>query len=333
MLRKTAAVILAATLFSAGVPAYSAQAARTAAVQQAVGEWDGVSALEAGKSYVVSASIVIKNAVKIPAGTTVTVESGGKLMIASCGALGVKGRLAIKRGGMLSVNGALKLYSGGSITAGGKLKLGSTSRVTLRGALTAKKTSDISGEPKSLKIDDSAEISLNGALSSEALSLAVYYEARDSGIIKKELSDCLTLLLAEQDGCGALRKYLPPQAFEYIETTLGETALFKACGSWRSELLSELPAGTDLNSVTEINLGSMEIELCDSSYIWGFVNASDIGATIGTALAYSNGKYGRGDLLAVYSGSCTVVTGTGEEYVIYLRGSFVKADGAWYILT
>lgn len=331
MFRKSAAVIIAAALL-AGVPSYSAQAAQTASAHQLTAEWDGVSALEAGKSYVVNSDVTIRSRVIIPADAALTV-AGGKLMIASGGSLGVKGRLSVKREAALSVNGTLKLYSGGTVTVSGKMKLGGTSRVTLNGALTAKKSSDISGEPKSLKIAENAQIKINGALSGEALSLALYSDENDGKVIRKKLSECLTLLLAEQDGYGVLQKYLPVKAFEYIEAKLGKAALLEACGSWRSELLSQLPDGTDLNSVTEIRLVTVEIEYCDSSYINGFVNASAAGKQIGTARAYSKGKFGRGDLLAVYSGSCTAVTGTGEEYVIYLRGSFVKADGAWYILT
>lgn len=223
MFKKIPALLLsAAILASSSVTAFAETAqTETAAITQTLGasqiEWNGKTALEAGKSYIVSKNVTISKSVTIPAKTTLTVKSGAKLWIGSKGKLLVKGTLKLQKKSTLAVTGTLNLYKGKVLSSSGEVRFGNKSTVTLSGKFTSTQYGSVTGEPKKLTVGDSAVIKITGNNSSKKLAAALNSNeltAADEQEVKELFGQVLDGVLIEKDIMKAYSASFPADVLE-----------------------------------------------------------------------------------------------------------------------
>ena len=177
MKKKIAALALAAAISAAAIPSayaevYSASVTVMAQAESAE-EWNGKTALEAGKSYVVSRSITVSSDMVIPSKTTVTVKNGAKIWVSSKGKLTVKGSLVLQKNSTLAVTGDLALAKGKVIKSSGEIRFSAKSDVVINGKLSVTKYGTITGEPSTLSVGSKAVVKITGANNSAKLSAAL----------------------------------------------------------------------------------------------------------------------------------------------------------------
>ncbi|MGN1118777.1 MAG: hypothetical protein ACI4Q4_00365, partial [Oscillospiraceae bacterium] len=150
------AVMAVGAAVPAGAEVYSASVVQELGATAKAVEWNGKTALEAGKSYTVSKNVTISKKVTIPSGTTVTVKNGAKLWVSSKGSLYVKGKLKTESGSTLAITGKLYEYSGKVISVSGAMNLSSKAKVTINGKFTVNSKGTVKGEPNSLTVGSKA---------------------------------------------------------------------------------------------------------------------------------------------------------------------------------
>lgn len=230
MFKRITALLLGAAIMAASSSvafAESVPQVQTVTVEQELGAsaaktWDGKSALEAGKSYVLKKSVTISTKVEIPKGTTLTLNKGVKLGISAKGSLYIRGKLAMKAGSTLSVSGKLYTYSGSTISDSGAIKLNTNKAVvTIGGRLTVNKTGTISGVPKSIKLGKNGKVVINGKNTCAKLKALLNSGNSSLEQDKKAIGDMLTkvyeTMLVDGDYYGAMQQALPEQVMKNAE--------------------------------------------------------------------------------------------------------------------
>lgn len=171
--------------------------------------WDGKSALEAGKSYVLKKNVTLSKKVEIPKGTTLTVNSGVKLTIGTKGSLYIRGTLFLKSNSTLLVSGKLYTYSGSKISDSGAIKLTTNkAAVTIYGTLTVNKTGTFSGTPKSMSLSRNAKVTINGKNTCKKLTSLVE-TVNTMKAIGNRLTTLMTKMMVDKDYYGAIKDAVP----------------------------------------------------------------------------------------------------------------------------
>ena len=81
--------------------------------------WHGTTELKEGRTYYVTEDIKVRTVVNIPAGTKLSVRSGGSLRVMSSGTVNVYGELAVAIGGMVKNSGKFNVKKGGTLNVYG----------------------------------------------------------------------------------------------------------------------------------------------------------------------------------------------------------------------
>lgn len=305
----------AAILAASSLTAYAeAPRTETAAVAQTLGasaaEWNGKTALQAGKSYVVSKNVSISKSVTIPAKTTVTVKNGAKLWITSNGKLLVKGTLKMQKGSTLAVTGTLNLYKGKVLSSSGEVRFGNKSTVTLSGKFTSTQYGSITGEPKKLTVGDSAVINITGKNSSSKLDTIV-----KSAGAEKMVNSFFVTAIEKQDIYSALKAAYPQKMIDRLTEIFSENgaSLKNYCKEFGKEYFAEIEAqGIDLSDVSvSVKLSGLSSDKAASDK-W----VTDI-------YGKNCGFYKAEAKITMKSGKKTLT----EEMTLHLIQS---KDGAWY---
>lgn len=121
------------------VPIFSISASAAAA------KWNGTSALQSGKSYVISSAVTMDSKFTIPAKTTLTISSGGSLTISKGVTATLNGTLSVSKGGTLNVNGTLNTDEKSTLKVSGKLTYGGSAKLKINGTYTVSSTGKVSG--------------------------------------------------------------------------------------------------------------------------------------------------------------------------------------------
>lgn len=107
--------------------------------------WNGTSLLKSGRNYAVTTQVTMDSSFIIPANTTLTVYSTGKLTIAKGATATLKGTLAVNKGGTLNILGTLNADENSTIKVSGKLGYSASAKLKINGKLTVNSTGTIAG--------------------------------------------------------------------------------------------------------------------------------------------------------------------------------------------
>ena len=327
MFKKAAAIILCAAMAVPTVNAYAEQPVQTEAIVReyaaSAKEWDGKTALTAGKSYTVSGKVTISKSVTIPSGTTLTVAKGGKLTVSSKGTLNVKGTLNIKSGATMTVNGKLKLYSGKKLTVGGTLKFGKSSTVSLSGKTTISAFGIITGEPKTVTAGSKATLKADGVIDSTKIAKA-FKKTSDSKQAKAIVTDVTEAVFVKGEISGLFKTVFPKGVYEELEKefdaeemgcTLDEAldSISQFIAAMMASESGALPTGVDTSKLTVKFIGKSELPAAEESLAQYYKNITAAAVVNGNyALTYENNNNDFMDAEIV------------EAYI-------VKIDGVWYM--
>ena len=258
MFKKITALLLSGALMAgmttafaeSPAPVQTAQTVREYAAKAA--EWNGKTAMKAGKSYVVSKNLTISKKVTLPKGAALTVKNGAKLTIGAKGTLNVKGTLTVKSGAALAVSGKLYEYKTGKLTVSGTASLGKKSNVTINGKLTVGSTGVIKGTPRALTLARVAATSIKGRNTCAKLAAAI-----ENNAINALLTDFFTLSLVDGDFYGAVKRAYPASYVEFLDGLFREEGLSlrEYCTKYGEALKQQYAdEGFDLTSVTEVSV-------------------------------------------------------------------------------
>ncbi len=258
MIKKITALLLSGALMAgmttafaeAPAPVQTAQTVREYAAKAA--EWNGKTAMKAGKAYVVTKNLTISKKVTLPKGATLTVKNGAKLAIGTKGTLNVKGTLTVAKGATLAVSGKLYEYKTGKLTVSGTASLGKKSNVTINGKLTVGSTGVIKGTPKSLTLAAVAATTIKGKNTCAKLAAAI-----DNNAISALLTDLFTLSLVDGDYYGAVKRAYPASYVEFLDGLFKEEGLSlkEYCAKYGEALKQQYAdEGLDMDSITEVSV-------------------------------------------------------------------------------
>lgn len=272
--RLTALLVGAAIMAASSTAVYAENVPQTqVTIRQELGAssantWDGKSALEAGKKYVLSKSVTISKKVEIPKGTTLTLNKGVKLGIGAKGSLYIRGTLSMKAGSTLSVSGKLYTYSGSKISDSGSIKLNTNkANVTIGGTLTVNKTGAVSGAPKSIKLGKNAKVTVKGKNTCDKLAELIGSES-DADKEKQEIETMLNGMFDELLSTGnlysAIKKAVPASYIEKAEKEFEEQIKeLDTTGEMAGMTMEDLVNGLFSVMIEEINnsIDSMKISV------------------------------------------------------------------------
>lgn len=230
--RLTALLVGAAIMAASSTAVYAENVPQTqVTIRQELGAssaktWDGKSALEAGKKYVLSKSVTISKKVEIPKGTTLTLNKGVKLGIGAKGSLYIRGTLSMKAGSTLSVSGKLYTYSGSKISDSGSIKLNTNkANVTIGGTFTVNKTGAVSGAPKSIKLGKNAKVTVKGKNTCDKLAELIGGDSaadKEKQEIETMLNGMFDELLSTGNLYSTIKKAVPASYIEKAEKEFEE---------------------------------------------------------------------------------------------------------------
>ena len=256
MLKKITALLLSGVIMAGMTTAFAETPApvQTAQVVQEyaakAAEWNGKTALKAGKSYVVTKNLTLSKKVTLPKGAKLTVKNGAKLTVGAKGTLNIKGTLTVAKGAALAVSGKLCEYKTGALTVSGTASLGKKSSVTINGKLTVGADGTIKGAPKALTLAQAAVTSIKGKNTCAKLSAAI-----DNNAITALLTDFFTLALKDGDFYGAVKRAYPAGYVEFLDSLFKaeELSLKEYCVKYGEALKQQYAdEGFDISGVTDI---------------------------------------------------------------------------------
>ena len=214
------AVMTVGAAVPAGAEVYSASVVQELGATTKAVEWNGKTALKAGKSYVVSKNVTVSKKITIPSGTTVTVKNGAKLWVSSKGKLLIKGTLTVNKGATLAVTGTLYEYKAKKLNVSGAMNFGTKSKITLNGNVTVKSTGTVKGTPKAISVGQYAAVTVKGKNSSEKFAKAI-----EIGAVEKVIGTFFTKSICRSDLYGAMTAVYPADYIKKLDE------MFVAAGS------------------------------------------------------------------------------------------------------
>lgn len=253
--RMLAALLCAAVMGTTGLSA-SAALTETVVMRElnaSAAEWNGKTALQAGKEYVITKNVTVSKEVTVPANTKVTIKNGAKLWISSKGYLDVMGTVRIDKGGTLAVTGWLS-HRGKTIANYGALNFSPKSRVYLYSRFYNKPTGVIKGEPYILaigKVNISPESRVNSEEFQEMLLKALCADVYNKAAIDKAMT-------------AAVETALPPAMLTELERIFaadGNMSFEQFCKEFGDKFVRQFEdeygsidrIGTDFIKVTDIS--------------------------------------------------------------------------------
>jgi hypothetical protein len=278
--------------------------------------WNGTSTLKADTAYVVKSNLTISKKVTIPAGTTLTVKNGAKLIVGSKGSLYVKGSLTVSKGATLSVNGKLYEYKTGKISVSGALKLNSKSDVTLNGGVTVNSSGTISGSTKSVSVGSKAAFTVKGKNSCKKLT-----EAIDSRDIAKVLDSFYTTAMVDGNVYKAVRTVYPSAYITYLNGEFKKqgTTLKAFCEDFSDEFVAALSeSGLTAGSVTAIDVNVTKLTDSTDSL------TDEEKASMETI-------YGAVDKVCTVEADITAKQKSGGDVTEQLEATLANVGGKWYL--
>ncbi len=324
----SAAVLCAAIIVSANVPAYADNgigliSSETFGTSSAI-EWNGKTELESGKKYTVSKDITLTGNVTIPSKTTVTVKKDAEITVGRSAKLVINGSLVLNRDSELTVSGSLTLNKGKNLVCSGDIKFGKYSAIVINGKLTVKSSGEISGTPKSIKVGKNAAVKITG--DNDCYKLAAILSGNDKELDELEsfLVETGTLAFADGDIDAAVSSLLPEKMYDEGVAAYNQMAADNSGALTYEEMLDYY--GKILLMSIKLELGGKveKVEIKDFSAEFVPVKNLD---DAGIFKEY----YGKIENAAKVSGEFELSSGkktyTTEDFDDVL---FVKSDGKWH---
>lgn len=124
-----------------------------AGAESSVIKWDGKTALETGKTYIVTDTVKLKRDITIPSGAKLSVRDGGTLKIYSSGSITIRGELAVAVGGTLFNSGTLNVKKGAEFNVYGTFQSSVSGNLNISGDMSVynRGTAEISSTVKMYK--------------------------------------------------------------------------------------------------------------------------------------------------------------------------------------
>lgn len=319
MLKKLAAILLSAIISVCAVTAtVSAEDMQTASVtreaEASYVRWNGKTAMQSGKNYIVTSDVTISKKVTIPSGATLAVQKGAKLWVGTKGSLYIRGKLNVKSGATLAVSGKLYQYKGKVLTNYGEMRFGSKASVTLNGKVYIYSKGSVTGAPKTLSVGSNAVFSCTGKNSCKKLDKYI-----DRTAIEKQLETAFTHAVKNNDIYATVNTLLCKEHIADLDSAFAAsgTTLEAYCDEYAKTYKAEMKK-EGINSAKVKSVDVKATKLTEKKSLTGDVK------TIADTY-YKGGK--------VYDVTCTItITTSSDKFTEQTELLMVEKNGNWYML-
>lgn len=97
--------------------------------------WDGSTALQSGKTYIINSTVKLHRAVTVPENTTLKITGKGQLLIYKSGSLSVNGLLRLERNASITNSGTLTVNKTGTVRNYGEIKSTISATLSVKGSI------------------------------------------------------------------------------------------------------------------------------------------------------------------------------------------------------
>lgn len=232
----------------------------TVPVSAAAAKWNGTSALQSGKSYVISSAVTMDSKFTIPAKTTLTISKGGSLTVSKCVTATVKGTLSVAKGGTLKVNGTLDADEKSAIKVSGKFTYGGSAKLKINGTYTVTSTGTVSGSGTS-----EINLSSKSQYNSDVDKINDYLNKKNYSKACQLLENAIT---AYPDKAKSLRSAYSSAVIDWADSLADKKEYLKACSILNSAK-NYLTDTSDVDSRYAFYQGYIPVRLASLSVLDG----------------------------------------------------------------